>query len=110
MNLITLLTESAAVVEVPKDAIDLKIDYDTHWTNDDMSKLIFTSEILDPLKCCFLTIRLPPGNWSILCEYCRQDIDNKNIYYLKTTKESFDLLMKSHNIDLSKRWVLIVKK
>lgn len=48
--------------EVPEDISDPAL----HWLND-IQKLVFTSEIQDPLGCGGDMIRLPPGTWEIVC-------------------------------------------
>ncbi len=60
------LTPPCIAVKVPEDASDFKLHYSTHWTNDDVQKLVFSSEIQDPLKCGGDMIHLPPGQWQIL--------------------------------------------
>lgn len=63
---ITQLTEDCIAVVVPQDASDFKTHYSTHHTNDDVEKLVFSSEIQDPLKCGGDMLHLPAGQWEIL--------------------------------------------
>jgi len=125
------LTDKAAVVEVPEDCGGITL---------------YGSQLADEIKYNIMpyigkfksiSISIPPGDWSILCndtrsiseEQAREVVgaecfeDDEKYYYIyekddrvrqnlfyDTALESFQSLMKSKNLDISKRFVLIVKK
>lgn len=55
------LTNNHWAVEVPDDASHIKI-HDSYQC----SKIVFSSDIQDPLKCGGDMIRIPPGSWQYL--------------------------------------------
>ena len=65
-----LTSKAIGVAGLPEDASDLNLHYSTHFTNDDVFKLFFSSDFHDPLKCGGDMMPLPPGPWEILCAEC----------------------------------------
>lgn len=107
MSKITQLNERSIAVEIPEDAADFNLHYLEQAGEWDVPKLVFSSEIQDPLKCGGDMLRLPPGSWSILgkgdqiMENTWQDIGFGNSVIGKE-------FLKSRNIDPST--TLILKK